>query len=235
MSQFNKDGVRMLTFVNGSSKIKGLAEYLSIARKHVWSFGIPAGYTCPKASLCQSYANPKTGKITDGKDCQFRCYAASLEARYPNSRKNHWDNYNNLLYTDDIYRLIMRSIPKHAKIIRIHSSGDFYSKEYFLAWCEVARMRPDITFFGYTKVLDYVDYEKPKNFTLTYSMGGKDDHLYSGQPACKVVKSESAAARINIPVSCIAHKSDDYDYIMRKESFAIVIHGTQPKKKVTTK
>lgn len=162
-----------LTFVNGSSKMKELAIHLGLQRNQVWSFDIPAGYTCPKADQCLSYSDRKTGNITDGKNCQFRCYAASLEARYKNSRKSHWDNYTTLLDARDMTAVILKSIPNKTKVVRIHSSGDFYSRDYFQAWINVALARPDITFFGYTKILDYVDFPKPDNFTLVYSFGGE--------------------------------------------------------------
>ena len=40
-----------------------------------------------------SRANRETGKIQDGPDTLFRCFAASAEATYPSLRKMVWHNF----------------------------------------------------------------------------------------------------------------------------------------------
>jgi hypothetical protein len=62
--------------------------------------------------------------------------------------------------------------------VRIHDSGDFFSREYLLGWIGLANMFPDILFYAYTKevaLLRTVDL--PDNFLIIFSMGGKQDHL----------------------------------------------------------
>jgi hypothetical protein len=39
-----------------------------------------------------------------------------------------------------------------AKFFRIHDSGDWFSERYYQAWCEVARLNPDVTFWAPTRV-----------------------------------------------------------------------------------
>lgn len=215
-------------------KLVELARLLNLKKGEVVSFDLPAGYTCPMANACLSYAHKYTGKIRDGKESQFRCYAASSESAFTNTRKAHWRNFELLkgLGSNQMANAILESLPKKAKVVRIHASGDFFNKTYFNAWLKVAKARPDIQFFGYTKVLEYAKASKPSNFNLVYSYGGKQDSLLSNEPTCYVVKNESEAKKLGLPVACPdSSKADDYFYIINKISFAIILHGTQPAKK----
>ena len=217
-----------------NKKLVELSRKLGLKHNQVISFDLPAGYTCPAASLCQSFAHRETGRIRDGKDAEFRCYAASVESAFTNSRKAHWSNFEAIKgkTSKEIARIISESLPKNTKIVRIHSSGDFFNKTYFNAWIMVAKQNPEIIFYGYTKILDYVKAEKPSNFKLVYSYGGKHDSLRTDEPTCFVVKSESDAKRLGLHVACPKDDpANDYEYIMQGVSFAIILHGTQPAKK----
>lgn len=219
-----------LKFSKHNSKLNKLAEYLGIPKTHVVSFDLPAGYTCPAADICLSRANRKTGKITDGAHTQYRCYAASVEARFPTVRKAHWHNRMALdrLSTDQMVELISESLPARVEVVRIHSSGDFFSQEYFDAWVGVARMNPDIIFFGYTKILPYVSADIPDNMSLVYSHGGVMDNQVTNEPVCYVVNTFTEAVELGVQVACEAHPADDFDFIRKGLSFALEIHGTQP-------
>lgn len=222
----------MLKLSFGNSKIKKLAVYLGLAKNQVASFDLPAGYTCPAARACRSYANRKTGKITDGKGAEFRCYAASSEAVFKSARDNRWHNFEALRVAGaDMVSLILRSIPDTVKVLRIHSSGDFFTRAYFDAWVAVARALPDVKFFGYTKILPYVKADKPDNFTLVYSFGGTMDALVTDEPVAYVVNTVDDGIARGLPVSCQDNPVDDYDYVTAGKSFALALHGTQPKGK----
>lgn len=221
---------KILTFSTGNTKLIELARYKNCK---VTSFDLPAGHTCPSADECHSFADKITGKITDGANCKFRCYAASMEARYSASRKAHWRNYEAIVScktVDKMAELILSELPLDVKIVRIHASGDFFSKKYFQAWVKVAETRTDIRFFGYTKILPYVKADKPDNFSLQYSYGGKMDSKVTCEPVTYVVKNIAEAIMRGLQVACIDNPADDFDFIMAKKSFAIVIHGTQPAK-----
>lgn len=197
----------------------------------ITTFSIPAGYTCPFAKECHSKANRLTGKVVDGKHCQFRCFAASQEALYSNVRKQRWYNFELLKENktvENIGQLIQSSIPNNTSIIRIHVSGDYFSETYFLAWLNVAINNPRIIFYGYTKALPYlVKYKKviPSNFRLTASKGGTHDHLIKKHNLkfAEVVFSESEAQDKDL---CIDH--DDGLAIYGDKSFALLLHSTQP-------
>lgn len=215
-----------LKFSKNNRKLNELAHDLGLRKSQVVGFDLPAGYTCPMADICKAQADRVTGKITDGAHSKFRCYAASIEARYTTTRMAHWNNFDllNGLDESNIADLILKSIPKSVKVIRIHTSGDFFNRSYFNAWVKVAFMRPDISFFGYTKILTYVKANKPDNFKLVYSYGGiMDSKIDDTIPTCKVVSYSPTSA-------CIASNSDDYYLIMKGESFTLNLHGTQKAK-----
>lgn len=222
-----------LTFSKGNRKLNDLSVALQLKKTQVVGFDLPAGYTCPKADKCLSFSNRVSGKITDGKSTQFRCYAASIESAFTSVRKSHWQNYDSIkdLNSDDIASLILSELPKNVKVVRIHASGDFFSKDYFIAWTKVAEKRPDVSFFGYTKVLNYVSAEKPQNFKLVYSFGGKMDSQLKSEPVAYVVPDASYAQEHNLIVACPPESpSDDYFHILNGISFALCLHGTQPAK-----
>lgn len=222
----------MLHFSHHNRKLNELADYLDIPKSHVVGFDLPAGHTCPMADICLSKADRVTGKITDGDNCEFRCYAASIEAFSPSARKNHWDNRDALegLTSDQMADLISDNIPARVEVVRIHASGDFYSKTYFEAWVKIAKMNPDIIFFGYTKVLQYVSADMPDNMSLVYSYGGKLDHVVTNEPVAYVVETVTDALARGVQPACVDNPSDDFDFIREGKSFALTIHGTQPAK-----
>lgn len=194
-------------------------------------FSLPAGHTCPFAKDCLSKADEKTGKLTDDAACKFRCYAASAENIFSNVRKSRWFNYQALLKKSSlvISSLIEKSLPrKGIKLVRIHSSGDFFSQTYFDAWLNVAKNNPGLTFYSYTKALPYwVKRLKdiPTNFKLTASKGGKFDSLITKHnlKTCSVVFSESEASKKGLELD-----HDDKLAWCGDKSFAILLHGTQP-------
>jgi hypothetical protein len=82
---------------------------------------------------------------------------------------------------------------KKASHIRIHDSGDFYSREYLHKWFKVMDSLPNVKFYAYTKALPLFEGETlPANFTLIKSIGGKrDDLIKSDDRHAKIFKSEA--------------------------------------------
>lgn len=218
-----------LKFSYKNSKMNKLAEELGFSKNQVVSFDLPAGFTCPMADMCQTYSNRLTGKITDGKNAKFRCYASNLESAFKNVRLAHWFNFDAIRESSNVGELINSSLPKNVKVVRIHSSGDFFTRDYFMAWVRVAELNPQVSFFGYTKIIAYVDFIKPSNFKLVYSHGGKQDSMITTQPTSYVVNTVEDANRAGLKVSCQENPVDDFYLVMNQESFALVLHGTQKK------
>jgi hypothetical protein len=213
--------MQLLKFQQGNAKLG----------KNIYTFSLPAGHSCPFANDCLSKADKLTGKLTDGPNTQFRCFAASAEAVYPNVRIARWHNFDLLkkLTTNKAADLILNSLPKKANIVRIHVSGDFFNESYFLAWLQVAKLRPNVLFYAYTKSLIYwVNYIKeiPSNLVLNASEGGKLDAQINlhGLKFAKVVYSPEQAEELGLLID----HTDEAAY-KTKESFALLIHGQQPK------
>jgi hypothetical protein len=144
-----------------------------------------------------------------------------------------WNNFDALREAKTVakmVRLITKSLEQvKFDILRVHVGGDFFSKDYFRAWCIVADSMPDKLFYAYTKSLktwtEY-SYNLPSNFELTASRGGKNDELIDAEDlkCAEVVFSEEEAVEKGLEID-----HDDSHAAYGDESFALLIHGTQPK------
>jgi hypothetical protein len=233
MLKFSKANAKTQALANDAE----LAEYLQDNRK-IYSLDLLSGWSCPHAKDCLSKAivqdNGKR-KIKDGRHTQFRCFSASQEVQYTNvynSRKHNFDSLRGLHINDMIHEL-NQSMPKNAGIVRIHVAGDFFSRDYMLAWYMVASINPNVLFYAYTKSLRFWltvnEYPILENFVLTASYGGRDDHLINefGMRSAKVVFSEAEAEKLGLEID--HDDSHAAKPSLRNQDFALLIHGTQPK------
>lgn len=235
----------LLIFGQGNGKLDACIDH----------FSLPAGWSCPGARECLARAAEKDGSkwtVEDGPEAQFRCFAASEEARYPNVRAIRRHNWEQLKKhgtgrTDadkarGMAALILASLPARDRvfdlsvggrafksIVRVHVAGDFFSQPYFDAWSLVCRERPAVLAYAYTKSLPLwvrrLD-QLPANFVLTASEGGRWDHLIGqhGLRSARVVFSEDAAAWLGLEID-----RDDSHAMRRGPSFALLLHGPQQK------
>ena len=218
----------LLTFGEPNAKLKKMLKELSLKLK---TFTLPAGHSCPAAKDCLSKADRETGKIKDGPDTEFRCFAASAEATYPSLRKMVWRNFELIKATlknsvDACADLICKSLPKKFDILRVHVGGDYFSKQYLQAWIEVAKRNPDKLFYSYSKSLHFFkQFALPENLVLTASRGGKYDDMIDlhGWKEALVVYSEQEAIDKGLEID-----HDDTHAAFGKDNFALLIHGTQP-------
>jgi len=209
-----------LKFSNSNKKLDKIANWFDVRKSDIKIFNLPPVETCPYAYDCQ--------KI-------YKCYAISLEEYRPDFKAQNKYNFDLLRKhhksIDKMADLIDSSLPK-AKIIRIHSSGDYFNENYLKAWINVARNNKNIIFYSYTTSIPFwinnlEEINSLENFKLIASLGTRNqDHLtkkYNLQFS-KVVYSENESKKLNLPV--------DYDErlaISTNDNFALVIHGTQPK------
>jgi len=203
-------------------------------------FSLASGHSCPAAKECLSKADPITGKITDGPDTIYRCFAATMEARHSAVRRNRNINFNILrkCTSKQMFTKLHASLkPLHDKyiknhdqrpIIRSHIGGDFFNKSYFLAWMRLANEFKPTQFYAYTKRIDLwlqnLD-QIPSNFELNASRGGRFDHLIDEHSlkSAEVVYSYEEAERKKLELD----HDDSHAYLPGK-SFGQLIHGTQP-------
>jgi hypothetical protein len=218
--------MQLLKFGQANNKLKELEKVLD---KALFTFSLPAGHSCPGAQACMARADRKTGKITDGNNQEFRCFAASMEWR-SNIREARWHNFDLLKgkTREGMRDLILGSLPKAAEVIRVHVSGDFFNEAYFLAWMDVARATPSVEFYAYTKSVNWWiahRAEVPSNFSLTASMGGRFDGLVEEfmLKNSRVTKTVDEAVKLGLKID-----HDDYlAYDRNARSFALLIHGSQ--------
>ena len=224
-----------LKFGDPNAKLKKMIKKVGLVLK---TFTLPAGHTCPAAKDCFSRADRETGKVTDGPDTVFRCFMASAEARSPSLRKLVWHNlelikealkrdaqagFENKPHTS---QLINKSLPEKFDIMRVHVGGDYFSRQYLMAWIEVAKLNPDKVFYSYSKSLHlFKQFALPENLVLTASRGGKHDDLIDlhGWKEALVVYSEEEAAERGLEID-----HDDTHAAFGEDNFALLIHGTQP-------
>ncbi len=224
----------MLRFSPANTKLKKLQKKIG---KKVFSLDLLSGHSCPFAKDCLAKAVELPDgkrKIVDGPNTLFRCYAASQEARLRGVYNKRKENSDELLAIKNssfsMAVMIRQAMPEKAEVIRIHSSGDFFSQKHFDAWMNVAFHNPKMTFYAYTKSLRFwVNRLKtlPKNMVMTASYGGIDDHLIKEYKlrASHVVFSVEEAKKMRLAI--------DYDDSLAynktyKKSFCLLLHGTQP-------
>ena len=214
-------------------------------------FSLPAGYTCPFATVCKNFPAKWEGPIKGGKfkkpasweknvkpgpQAEIMCYAARAQGQYPGANIQAFKNLDllkRMKTKEKMANLIIKSMEYHGlantDILRIHEAGDFFSQDYFDAWIEVAKKMPQTLFYAYTVSLPYYITRKnslPKNFKVIASMDKHNEKFImdNGLRYSRVVGTEEEARVLGLPIDVddsIAWSSDD--------SFALVIHGSQPK------
>lgn len=142
-----------------------------LKKDNIWAFSIPAGKTCPQKGICAK-----------------GCYAMQGFYVMPSVKKAQERNLKATKTVGFIGALSQEIYERKANIIRIHTSGDFYSQEYFNKWVKIAVINPHIKFYAYTKMVLMVKItmqkliqsrEWPSNFTIIFSEGGKQDSMIS--------------------------------------------------------
>jgi len=207
-----------LTFGKGNAKLGA----------DVYTFSIPAGWTCPGARDCLAKAARDTGQITDGPRVEFRCFSASMESRLPSLRDSRWRNFDLLRSAgsaDAMASLILASLPRKATLVRIHVGGDFFSPAYFRAWVQAAESRPGVTFYAYTKSVAYLPERSslPSNLRIVVSDGTR-----FGTERARMLGYAIASVAFDFDGELpIDH--DDSHAMAADHDFALLIHGTQPK------
>jgi hypothetical protein len=139
----------------------------------VYNFGIPALIsdtglkTCPMAGKCAIGCYAKSGAYvwSNVKQAYEKRLAATLQADFSE------------VISEDIEKILSKKSTKNL-IIRIHDSGDFYDLGYFEKWFKVMTRFPQVKFYAYTKMVEmFKGRFLPSNFTLIFSLGGKQDAL----------------------------------------------------------
>ena len=141
-----------------NSKLKSTSKATGL---RVFNFGIPAQDTCLWAGDCKKFCYASKGAYI------WSNVKPAFERRLEATKQ---DNFPQVM--------IAEIIKRKASVIRIHDSGDFYSREYLMKWFKIMEALPSVIFYAYSKSLPLLKGEKlPANFTLIKSEGGKRDDL----------------------------------------------------------
>lgn len=219
---YHKPLPKGVQFSKANSKLRKLEKRTG---KRVFSLDLLSGYTCPFAKNCLAFARGKDGRIEDGPNTEFRCYAASAEQMYPKTFELRQRNTLVLQQSSptEMVQILDGCIPYEADIIRIHSAGEFFSLNYMRAWFEVMRRNEDLWFYFYTKAVKWLNLlDIPDNCSITVSQGGTCDNIKHNFKTATVVYDTNT----DLPID-----SDDYLACYGVSDFGLLIHGTQPAKK----
>jgi hypothetical protein len=152
-----------MNLLTQNSKIKKTAKHFNV---RLYNFSIPAyksqtgEITCPLAGECVKFCYAKKG--------MYKFASKWMELKFQATKKES--------FIDDMIKDILS---KKAEFVRVHDSGDYYSKEYLLKWFKIAELLPDVKFYSYTNNINMIKKLKsiPSNFDFIFSDSGKQSHL----------------------------------------------------------
>ena len=189
----------------------------------IFNVSMPAGITCPMAGDC--------GRI---------CYAKYGRMVMPNQMAGYRENltmYEQGVFFDQLEAELTRQERLAAKmgqtvLIRIHDTGDFFSREYLEDWLTFMRAHPHVWFYAYTKSVSFVKDAAisgliPENFTYVFSYGGKQDLLIDREHDrwAEIVPEDA-----EIPAGCFDGSHDDiYAADPGCRMIALRVHGAGKK------
>ena len=103
------------------------------------SFSLPAISSCPGATSW----------------CTSKCYADKISRIYKNAAKAYLKNFHAAKSNKDFVSLMNTELDvlrkKGNRVFRMHVSGDFYDVKYIYDWVNIAKLNPDMQFYGYTR------------------------------------------------------------------------------------
>ena len=189
----------------------------------IFNVSMPAGITCPMAGEC--------GRI---------CYAKYGRMVMPNQLAGYREKltmYEQGVFFDQLEAELTRQERLAAKmgqtvLIRIHDTGDFFSREYLEDWLTFMRAHPHVWFYAYTKSVSFVKDAAisglvPENFTYVFSYGGKQDLLIDREHDrwAEIVPEDA-----EIPAGCFDGSHDDiYAADPGCRMIALRVHGAGKK------
>ena len=147
-----------------NGKLKKTSKLMGVK---VVNFGLPAYKSITGRVICP---------MADG--CIKFCYARKGAYIWGNVKPAFEKRYE-LSKTDDFISAIHAEIQrKKPKFVRVHDSGDYYSREYLAKWFQIAKQNPNVNFYSYTNMIDMVKKSDiPSNYDFIFSNSGKQVDL----------------------------------------------------------
>ena len=153
-----------MNLLTQNSKLKKTSKLLGV---RVFNFGIPAyksasgKLTCPMADACVKFCYAKKGAYI------WSNVQPAFEKRYQLSKTDEFVNKMSLEITK-----------KKPDYVRVHDSGDYYSKKYLQKWIDIALLFPEVKFYSYTNMVEMMLYTSlPSNFDIIFSDSGRQKNM----------------------------------------------------------
>ena len=153
-----------MNLLTQNSKIKRTSKQLGV---RLFNFGIPAyksasgKLTCPMAKECVEFCYAKKGAYI------WSNVQPAFEKRYQLSKTNSF-----------ISEMMDEIDKKKPDYVRVHDSGDYYSKKYLQKWIDIAIMNPKVRFYSYTNCVNMLkNADLPSNYDVIYSDSGKQKNM----------------------------------------------------------
>ena len=168
-----------MNLLTQNSKLKKTSKNLNL---RVFNFGIPAyksasgKLTCPMADECVEFCYAKKGAYV------WSNVQPAFEKRYQLSKT--------LEFIDAMNSEIKNKRPEY---VRVHDSGDYYSRSYLAKWITIANQNPSVKFYSYTNMVDMIkNTNLPDNYDIIFSDSGKQKHMIdqSADRHTKIFKSK---------------------------------------------
>ena len=155
-----------MNLLTQNTKIKDTSKAMGVK---VFNFSIPAyksetgKVTCPFADSCIKFCYAQKGNYK-----RFPSVRNGMEKKYQLTKQ---DNFIELMNKE--------IIKKKPDFIRVHDSGDYYSKTYLNKWLTIAKENPKVKFYSYTNSIKFIKELKtiPNNFDFIFSDSGKQVNL----------------------------------------------------------
>lgn len=207
-----------LKWTLGNSKLKKTSKK---TKYKVAGWGIPADHdflhneekmnTCPSALACKAVCYAKQGMYVMNNVKKAR-------------KKNLTDSLKSS-FRANLIKDVGILVKKGYNTIRIHDSGDFYRQEYLEDWYAAAKEYPDVIFYSYTKQIKLDLWtNKPDNFRIVQSVGGKHDKLIDIKlPHARIFSSKKAAK----DAGYVDGGNTDKKAIEGEVNLALIYHGTK--------
>jgi hypothetical protein len=187
----------------------------------IQSFNLPAGESCPGAGECKAFCYAKSGFYR----------MTTVVNRY---KENMTATKDLALFVAqmglDLQTMINRAQKRSlTPVIRLHTSGDFYSPAYFKAWLGLMAAFPGLKFYAYTKSPFVRAMVKsgaiiiPTNFVLIYSLGSVADRRIN-QDTDRHAKIFDSAEALAIAGYDDASNDDTVAFLSPTGKIGLVIH-----------
>ena len=162
-------------------------------------------------------------------DCAQVCYAAQGSYFMPHVKAMYERNFEEVRSSrarlDEDLLAELEGPLRRVTHVRLHDSGDFFAPWYYRAWLAVARARPQVIFYGYTKSLPIIDLDDlPDNLRLSQSVGGTRDNLIDYNRSHSRIFASGFDRRA---AGYTNGNLDDLPVLLREVRIGLVYHGSK--------